>query len=106
MREDVERGALPGEQRARRPREGGHLRRDRVTPFALGPEPLELSGAGLAKDLRRDVEPVDDPALLLDDAAGRDGALRNHRVRGDVAGPQVLGERPSDEIAERGIHGR
>ena len=87
---------------ARRARDRGDLDRHRVAPPPLLEAPLELAGAGLAEDLRRGVEAEHDPGLLLHDPGPGPRGGGHGRLGGDVAGADVLGERPLDQPLQLG----
>ena len=100
MAEEVERGALGGQQCR-----GGsdcerHLGRHLLAPLPLDHEVVDVLGPALAHRLGDRSEAEDDARLLLHDPRPSAGALRHRRLRGDVAVADVLGQRPRHDLAE------
>jgi hypothetical protein len=99
--QEVQRGALGGEQGARVAGRAQH-RRGRLAPLALRPEPLEPH-VGVQREERRlgGGEAEDDAGRLLRDRRDRARAERHRRLARDVGVPDVLGERLQHELIER-----
>jgi hypothetical protein len=105
--EEVERGPLRGQQRARRALDAEH-RRGRLAPLALGAEPLGRDvGVEPPEDSLGDAEPGDHPGRLLRDRRDAAGIGGDGDLRGHVAGADVLGERAVDQLVVQlgGIYG-
>jgi hypothetical protein len=94
--EEVERRPLGREQR---PCRAGGARDDRrkvVPPLPLLRPILQLSGAGLTKDLGGDIQAEEHTRLLLGDRRPPRCVLRDDRFRRDVARAQVLEQGAGD----------
>ena len=98
MPQKVESGSLTREDRPGRPGHAGNVARHVVTPYPLGYERLEPRGARQLERLGGDAEAENDPGPLLDDASRDASVGGDDRLGGDVAGAQVLGERPGYEL--------
>ena len=96
--EQVERRALAGEQGPGRAGDGATSAGTPLPPLALADQRLELVDAGLLERLPGRGEPEHGPRLFLDDPSPRLCRRRDGRLRGDVAGPDVLGERSRDQL--------
>ena len=101
--EQVEGDALAGEQGPRRTGDDRDLPWHGLRPGALDDELVERARTGLAERLGGDVEAGDDAGLLLDDLRAPPRIGRDGRVAGQVAIPEVLGERRRHELADRGV---
>ncbi len=101
MTEEVERGPLGGEDGGGGPGGEHQLRWHLLAPLPLDHEPVDVLDSALAHRLLDDLEAEGNPRLLLDDPRPRPGALRHRRLRGDVAGTDVLRQRPRNEVLQR-----
>ena len=100
--EEVERGALGGQQRRRRPAGEQHLGRHLLAPLALDHELVDVLDPALAHRLRDQVEPEDDARPAFCTIRARARRLGGHgRLRGHVAVAEVLGQRRRDDLAQR-----
>ena len=99
MAEQVERGPLGGEQGPRRAGGSRDLRGDLVPPLGLGGDLIEPTGPRLPENLPSDVDPEQHAGRLLRDRGAPGRVLGDHRLGGDVAGPEVLEQGPGDQLA-------
>ncbi len=99
MTQQVERRALGGKQRRGRARRQRHLSRHFLPPLPFDYELVDVLDPALAHRLLDHVQPEDDPGLLLHDPRPRPRLLGNRRLRGHVAGANVLSQRPSHQRA-------
>ncbi len=101
--EQVQGGALGGEDPRRAALRAQH--RPALAPLALRRQPFQHDvGIGLAKGLLGRFEPEDHTGRLLGDRRPRAGPLGHDGARGQVAGADVLRERPRDEVPQLLAH--
>ena len=99
--EEVERGALGGQQRAGGALDAQHRRR-RLAPLALRAEPLDRRVRVEPEEHRLgDVEPRDHARRLLRDRGDAARGRVDGRLDGHVAGADVLRQRAVDQILGR-----
>ena len=94
--EQIERRPLRSQQAGRRADREDDIRRHPVPPLALGDQVVDRVDTALPHGLGDRSEPEDHPGLLLDDPRPAARRLRYRRLRGHVAGSEVLGECPRD----------
>ena len=98
MTEKVEGDPFPGQDGTGRTVDQGDVARHRVMPVTFDDRVVDVRDSDLAEDLVDHFESVYDPRRLEDDVRLGFEIRWHGRVRGHVAGSDVLGEGAGDQL--------